>query len=68
MSNKPLTAADLADALGCFSNHAIHAMHSGSHAVACVAAGIDAVVWRLQEIAETNAPYAPAEPLKGDGK
>lgn len=55
MSEKPLTAADLADALDCFWNAAIgHSRESGSNPVASVAVGLDAVAKRLREIDEAN--------------
>lgn len=59
MPDKPLTASDLADALGCFNNAAIGAMHNGTHTVGCISQGIDAVMWRLREIAEDPSPEPP---------
>lgn len=67
MSDKPLTAEVLADALGCFSNAAIGAMHANTHPVACIAIGLDAVAWRLREHAEkADQKYVQAVTIKID--
>lgn len=63
MSDKPLTAEVMADALECFSNAAIGALHANTHPVACVAVGLDAIAWRLREhAAEADAPEQKGEP------
>jgi hypothetical protein len=48
-SAKPDILAAIADALGCFGNAAIGQMHNGTHDVACITAGLEAVAWRLKE-------------------
>lgn len=52
MTEKPLTASELADALGCFNNAAMTMFHHGNAPVGCIAAGIQAVEHRLHEISE----------------
>jgi len=54
MMEKPLTASELADALGCFNNAAMSMFHYGNAPVCCIAAGIQAVEFRLREISETK--------------
>lgn len=43
-----LTPELLADAFDCFNNEAITQMHNGTHDVACIAAGFNAVAARLR--------------------
>lgn len=51
----PLTAEQLADALSCFGNSAIQAMHNGTADIAAIAQGVDAVMFRLKQISEEQA-------------
>lgn len=62
MSDKPLTAEVLADALDCFWNAALGEFRDNSNPVACVAVGIQAVANRLRE----HAAQADATEQKGE--
>lgn len=61
MSDKPLTAEVLADALGCFHNAAIGALHDQCHPIACIVAGVNAVANRLREHAAEADPVEAIE-------
>lgn len=50
MTSKPVTRADLADALSCFWNAALGAQQQDQTPVSCIVEGIQAVAWRLEEI------------------
>lgn len=50
MTSKPLTRADLADALSCFWNAALGAQRQDQTVVGCIVEGIQAVAWRLEEL------------------
>jgi hypothetical protein len=54
MTDKPLTAADLAEALDCFWNGALGAQQNGSSTVTCIVFGVHAVANRLHEIAKAG--------------
>jgi hypothetical protein len=54
INEKPLTASQLADALGHFEYAARTAMQNGRHNIVCITQGIDAVMRRLQQIARDN--------------
>ena len=50
MADKPLTASDLADALGCFWNAALGGVRQDFGTLGCIVEGIAAVAARLHEI------------------
>ena len=62
MSDKPLTAEVMADALDHFWNAAISESHHNSNPVGCMAVGIQAVANRLREHAAETAPVETPKP------
>ena len=68
MTEKPLTAKDLADALECFWNAAMSAHHNGNSTTGNIVEGIAAVSIRLHEIADAVPTTETIEALESDNK